>query len=132
MGLYRQEYWSGLPFPPPGNLPDQGTEPRFLMSPALAGRFFSTSAPWEAPKVPLDNVLIFLSTFKRIVYSIYSFLCSFFSTDTPHFLSDIIALFFCRTSFSNLVRNTQVPVVHPRPTFTPMCLSRTPEFCLRL
>ena len=34
----RQEYWSGLPFPPPGDLPDSGTEPA---SPALAGRFFT-------------------------------------------------------------------------------------------
>ena len=32
IGLFRQEYWSGLPIPPPGDLPDQGTEPR---SPAL-------------------------------------------------------------------------------------------------
>ena len=39
MGLSRQEYWSGLPFPPPGDLPDPGIEP---MSPALAGRFFTT------------------------------------------------------------------------------------------
>ena len=37
MGFPRQEYWSGLPFPPPGHLPDPGIEP---LSPALAGRFF--------------------------------------------------------------------------------------------
>ena len=37
-GFPRQEYWSGLPFPPPGDLPDSGTEPT---SPALAGGFFS-------------------------------------------------------------------------------------------
>ena len=36
MGFSRQEYWNGLPFPPPGNLPDPGIEPT---SPALAGRF---------------------------------------------------------------------------------------------
>ena len=39
----RQEYWSGLPFPPPGNLPNPGIEPTFLISPALAGGFFTTS-----------------------------------------------------------------------------------------
>ena len=44
----RQEYWSGLPFPPPGDLPDPGTEPASLMSPALARGFFTTSATWEA------------------------------------------------------------------------------------
>ena len=35
----RQEYWSGLPCPPPGDLPDLGIEPVSLMSPALAGGF---------------------------------------------------------------------------------------------
>ena len=48
MGFSRQEYWSKLPFPPPGDLPDPGTEPMSLMSPALAGGFFTTSATWEA------------------------------------------------------------------------------------
>ena len=43
MGFPRQEYWSGLPFPPPGDLPHPGIEPVSLMSPALAGRFFTTS-----------------------------------------------------------------------------------------
>ena len=47
----RQEYWSGLPCPPPGNLPNSGMELTSLMSPALAGRFFTTGATWE---VPLD------------------------------------------------------------------------------
>ena len=41
----RQEYWSGLPFPPPGDLPHPGTEPMSLMSPALAGRFFTAEPP---------------------------------------------------------------------------------------
>ena len=40
MGFSRQEYWSGLPFPPPGDLPDPGIEPVSLMPPALADRFF--------------------------------------------------------------------------------------------
>ena len=48
MGFSRQEYWSGLPCPPPRNLPNPGIEPTSLMSPALAGRFFTTSATWEA------------------------------------------------------------------------------------
>ena len=43
MGFSRQEYWSGLPCPPPGDLPDPGIEPTFLMSPALAVRFSTTS-----------------------------------------------------------------------------------------
>ena len=44
MGVSRQEYWSGLPFPSAGDLPNPGIEPASLMSPALAGRFFATSA----------------------------------------------------------------------------------------
>ena len=40
----RQGYWSGLPFPSPGDLPDPGIEPSSLVSPALAGGFFTTSA----------------------------------------------------------------------------------------
>jgi len=38
MGFSRQEYWSGLPLPPPGDLPDPGIEPMSFVSPALAGR----------------------------------------------------------------------------------------------
>ena len=41
MGFPRQEYWSGLPFPSPGDLPDPGIKPASLTSPALAGRFFT-------------------------------------------------------------------------------------------
>ena len=47
MGLSRQEYWSGLPFPPPGDLRDSGIEPTFLPSPELVDGFFTTSATWE-------------------------------------------------------------------------------------
>ena len=46
MGILQQEYWNGLPFPPPGDLPDPGIGFVFL---ALAGRFF-TSEPSEKPK----------------------------------------------------------------------------------
>ena len=47
MGLPRQDYWSRLPYPPLGDLPSLGIEPESLMSPALAGRFFTTSTTWE-------------------------------------------------------------------------------------
>ena len=48
MEFSRQEYWSGLPGPPPGDLPYPGIKPLSLRSPALAGGFFSISATWEA------------------------------------------------------------------------------------
>ena len=50
MGFPRQEYWSKLPFPSPGDLPHPGMEPTFLESATLAVRFFTISATWEAPK----------------------------------------------------------------------------------
>ena len=52
-GFSRQENWSGLPCPPPGDLPDPGIKPIYLMSPALEGGFFNTSTTWEVP--PLLN-----------------------------------------------------------------------------
>jgi len=45
MGFSRQEYWTGLPCPPPGDLPDPGIEP---VSPALAGRFFTIKLPGKS------------------------------------------------------------------------------------
>ena len=49
MGFPRQEYWSGVPFPTPGDLPDPGIGCPSLGPPALAGGFFfTTSATWEA------------------------------------------------------------------------------------
>ena len=50
MGFFRQEYWSGLPCPSPGYLPDLGVEPASLMCLALVGGFFTTTASWEAPE----------------------------------------------------------------------------------
>ena len=48
VGFSRQEYWSGLPCLPPGDLPDPGVKPVFLKSPALAAGFFATNGTWEA------------------------------------------------------------------------------------
>ena len=47
-GLSRQEYWSGLAFPSPGDLPDPETEPTSFVSPALAGQILYHSTTWEA------------------------------------------------------------------------------------
>ena len=50
MGVSRQERWSGLPGPPLGTLPNPGIKPASLMSPVLAGGFFTTSTTWEAQR----------------------------------------------------------------------------------
>ena len=57
VGFSRQEYWSGLLCSPPGDIPDPGTEPMSLMSPALAGEFFTISSTWEAQY----NILIYVN-----------------------------------------------------------------------
>ena len=43
--IFQQEYWRGLPFPAPGDLPDPGIEPVSSASPAFAGWFFTTEPP---------------------------------------------------------------------------------------
>ena len=64
MGFSRQECWSKLPCPPPGDLPNPGIELSSLMSPALTGRFFTTSATWEAVVWTPINKYTFLVWFR--------------------------------------------------------------------
>ena len=56
-----QEYWSGLPFASPGDLPDPGIKPMSLASPALAGGLFTTSQPGKT-----SDQITFLLTRKKI------------------------------------------------------------------
>ena len=57
MGFSRQEHWSGLPCPPPGDLPNAGIEPMSLVSPARAGGFFTNSVTWEAHCMSYNRTL---------------------------------------------------------------------------
>ena len=72
MGFSRQDYWSGLPFSTPGDLPNPGIEPA---SPALAGRFFTTKSPGK-PFPLLINDSIFHSVNKLKVLIIFNFCTS--------------------------------------------------------
>ena len=69
-GFSRQEYWSGLPCPPPGNLPDPGIESLSPMFPEIAGVVFAclfvftTIATWEATKKQPTNSIQFLSNYQ--------------------------------------------------------------------
>ena len=56
MGFSRQEYWSGLFCPPPGDLPYLGIELKSLMSSALAGKFFTASATWKPCKMEYQEI----------------------------------------------------------------------------
>ena len=71
MGFCRQEYWRGWPFPPPGDLPDQKTEPLFPAYPALAGRFFSTEPPGKSKLNKWgDNIQLWHTLFPVLTWSI--------------------------------------------------------------
>ena len=56
MGFSRQEYWSGLPCPHPGDLPDSEITPMSLTSPELARGLFTTSTTWEAYDKPRQHI----------------------------------------------------------------------------
>ena len=64
MGFSRQEYWCGLPYPHPGDLPDPGRESTSLISPSLAGRI-TTSATWE--DLRYSRVVKFIEIESRMV-----------------------------------------------------------------
>ena len=69
MGFSSQEYWSGLPCPPPWDLPDPGIIPTCLAPLALAGGFFITSATREAPGYLQFNSVQLLSRVQLFVTS---------------------------------------------------------------
>ena len=80
----RQEHWSGLPCPPPGDLSHPGIKPTSLMSPALASGFFTISATWEAHA----NAYFFIACLyyysqrlKIRVHYLYSYLPSYPSSN---------------------------------------------------
>ena len=58
MGFPREEHWKGLPFPPPGTLPDPGIKPKSLVSLTLAGGFFTTEPPGKGDRGQAASLLI--------------------------------------------------------------------------
>ena len=68
MGFSRQEYWNGLPCPPPGYLPDPGIKPMSLISPALAGGFFTTSTTWEVPCIYVCKYICTICMFVPVFF----------------------------------------------------------------
>ena len=93
MGFPRQEYWSELPFPPPGALPNRGIEP---VSSALAGRFFTTEHQ-GSPRVLFDLQFIhpvFLrSVFLAFVLNLYIALVSTLISFPPQYLFWLLWLY---------------------------------------
>ena len=70
MGLSRQEHWSGLPFPTPGDLPNPGIKPESLVSPALAGGFFSTEPPVMYTNVKIHRMGLLRGIFLYVNYNL--------------------------------------------------------------
>ena len=71
MGFSRQEYWSGLPFPPPRDLPDRDWT-CVSYFPALAGRFFTTNTTWEAQ---FQVCFYLLTVIFKLEYKCFTMLC---------------------------------------------------------
>ena len=86
MGFSRQEYWSGVSCPPPGDLPHPGAESVSLTSPALAGRFFTTSNTWEA------HLILYIKLNSHGIRNV--------KTKTIKFLEEIIGWSLCELEVS--------------------------------
>ena len=121
MEFSRQEHWRGLPWPPPGDLPNSGTEPTPLASPALAGGFFTTWATWEALDFVRcffyvdwdDHILLFC--FVNVAYdtdgfSILNHLCTYGAMN-PAWSLCIILLIWHWTQFSSVFLRKFSPVL---------------------
>ena len=108
MGFSRQEHWSRLPCPPSGHLPYQETEPMSLMSPALAGGFFTNSATWKVCVCVYIYIYIYICVY---VYT-HTYLLSNFLHLTPS-----LYLWF---SFSFCLLHTASMILHPWPGIEPM------------
>ena len=72
MGFPRQEYWSGLPFPSPGDLPNPGIKPASL---ALAGGFFTTEPPGKPCTAVLAIVILLFIISLMLIYLLTGSLC---------------------------------------------------------
>ena len=70
MGFSRQEYWSRLPFPTPGDLPNPQIKPGSLASPALAGGFFTTSAEIIYLRLGLEPTWLGLKPSRNLVWDL--------------------------------------------------------------
>ena len=134
MGSSRQEYQSGLPCSPPGDLPSPGIKPTSLTSPALAGRSFTTSVAWEAqiglhlPQILLlqwENSYLSLGPFERSVsrgalhwpWSHFSSLCSYKTLESDH------------QSLVSISNQKGTPIWAGSIPQSPSCCQR-PELCL--
>ena len=122
-GLSRQEYWSRLPSPPPGELPNPGIKPTSIMCPALAGRFFIIWGPREASLKRLINPpnsdYLRIQTLEFSSVSFFSFLCFFISFFGPYSVQFSSVSQSCPTLCDPMNHSTPgLPVHHQLLEFT--------------
>ena len=87
MRFSRQEYWSGLPCPPPRDLPDPGIKLAPLTSPALASEFFITSTTWEAQNGDSDiYITMLLEALEKVPESDWCVALSHMNSTYSHWL----------------------------------------------
>ena len=75
MKFSRQDCWSGLPFPSSGDLPNPGIEPPSLVSPTLAGRFFTSRVTREAQQLIICHIYFFINHLFLLLVTVLLFLC---------------------------------------------------------
>ena len=92
IGFSRQEYWSGLLCPPPGNLPSLGIKPLSLMSPASPWRFFTTSTTWELGGY-YSTCIVFHSFNKHLLNAAYMPGIMLVNGDTLVVKGDVVTAF---------------------------------------
>ena len=85
MGFSRQEHWSELPCPPAGDFPNPEIEPASLMSPALVGKFLTTSITWEAFTCAVVFPKIYNLSPNRRKHKTNSYLGNIYSITDQHF-----------------------------------------------
>ena len=87
VGFSRQEYWSGWPFPPPGDLPEPGLNLGLFTPPALAGKFFTTSTTWEAQ----------CTWYVCYIYILYKYMCVYiyFLLEKKESINQIFMTMYC-------------------------------------
>ena len=107
MGFSRQEYWSGLPIPLPGDLSNQGVEPTSPASPILAGRFFTAESPWKLDFVYTYWLFKFL--FKNCLPQTLSYVASIFQVFKISLVVLFIVPFVCRQFSNNLMQSVLSP-----------------------
>ena len=128
MGASWQEYWSGLPFPSPGDLPNRGME---AGSPALAGRFFFFFNHWATSVRPVQYFTFTICSSKSFFLIFYYFLLNFWIHSVHSTFSKKKKKELC-SSVKSFIFLEIVHSLRPMLSFFVWRISSTPQVCLRL